>query len=50
MMDGQAAVVYRNRTPEEIRDISISRYNIETGEWSEPQIVQMTDGKSTDVL
>jgi hypothetical protein len=39
MMDGQAAVVYRNRTPEEIRDISISRYNIETGEWSEPQIV-----------
>jgi hypothetical protein len=39
MMDGQAAVVYRNRTTDEIRDISISRYSLETGEWSEPSVV-----------
>lgn len=39
MMDGQAAVVYRNRTEEEIRDISISFYNLETGEWSDPKPV-----------
>lgn len=39
MMDGQAAVVYRNRTEEEIRDISISFYNLETGEWSDSKPV-----------
>ena len=39
MMDGKAAVVYRNRTDEEIRDISISFYDLETGEWSDPKSV-----------
>lgn len=39
MMDGKAAVVYRNRTEEEIRDISISIYDLETGEWSAPKPV-----------
>src|SRR6056297_1575590 len=39
MMDGEVAVVYRNRTTEEIRDIYISRYNLETGEWTEPKAV-----------
>jgi hypothetical protein len=39
MLDGEVAVVYRNRTSEEIRDIYISRYNLETGEWSEPEAV-----------
>ncbi len=36
--DGFAAV-YRGRTTDEIRDILISRYNTETGEWSEPVTV-----------
>lgn len=39
MMDGRAAVVYRNRTEDEIRDIYISFYNLETGEWSDPKPV-----------
>ncbi len=39
MMDGEAAIVYRNRTTEEIRDIYISRYNLESGEWSQPEAV-----------
>ncbi|MDZ7758197.1 hypothetical protein [Rhodohalobacter sp.] len=36
--DGYLAV-YRNRTEDEIRDIYISRYTLETGEWSEPKAV-----------
>ena len=36
--DGFLAV-YRNRTEDEIRDIYISRYTLETGEWSEPKAV-----------
>lgn len=36
--DGYLAV-YRNRTEEEIRDIYITRYSLETGEWSEPKAV-----------
>ena len=39
MMDGEAAVVYRNRSSDEIRDISISHYDLESGEWSEPAMV-----------
>lgn len=39
MLDGEVAVVYRNRTTEEIRDIYISRYNLERGDWSEPEAV-----------
>jgi len=39
MMDGEAVVVYRNRTEEEIRDIYISRYNLENGDWSQPKAV-----------
>ncbi|WP_069129952.1 sialidase family protein [Rhodohalobacter halophilus] len=31
--------VYRDRTEDEIRDIYISRYNLETGEWGEPMAV-----------
>ena len=36
--DGFLAV-YRNRTEDEIRDIYIARYSLETGEWSEPRAV-----------
>lgn len=36
--DGFIAV-YRNRTDDEIRDIYISKYSLETGEWSEPRAV-----------
>jgi hypothetical protein len=36
--DGFLAV-YRNRTENEIRNIYISRYTLETGEWSEPKAV-----------
>lgn len=39
MMDGKAAVVYRNRTENEVRDIYISLYDLETGEWSDPAAV-----------
>lgn len=38
-VDGGALAVYRNRTENEIRDIAISRYDLETGSWSEPRIV-----------
>lgn len=31
--------VYRGRTTDEVRDILISRYDLETGEWSEPRKV-----------
>lgn len=34
-----ALAVYRNRTEDEIRDIAISRYDLETGNWNEPKIV-----------
>lgn len=37
--EGGALAVYRNRTENEIRDIAISRYGLETGSWSEPTIV-----------
>lgn len=37
--DGRALAVYRNRTEDEIRDISIVSYDIEAGEWSEPRVV-----------
>jgi len=37
--NGQALAVYRDRTEDEIRDISIARYNLESGEWSTPQPV-----------
>jgi len=36
MADGHALAVYRDRTEDEIRDISIARYNLESGEWSAP--------------
>lgn len=39
MMGDRAAVVYRNRTEDEIRDIFISFYDLETGEWSDPKPV-----------
>lgn len=38
-VDGGAVAVYRNRTEGEVRDISIARYNFETGDWSEPNTV-----------
>ncbi|TVQ00622.1 MAG: hypothetical protein EA359_15505 [Balneolaceae bacterium] len=38
-VEGGYLAVYRGRTDDEIRDILISRYNIETGEWSEPVFV-----------
>jgi hypothetical protein len=38
-VDGGAVAVYRDRLEGEIRDISLSRYDLETGEWSEPVIV-----------
>ena len=38
-VDDGFLVVYRNRTEEEVRDISIAKYSNETGEWSEPQPV-----------
>jgi hypothetical protein len=38
-VEGGFLAVYRGRTDDEIRDILISRYNIETGEWSEPAFV-----------
>ncbi|MEX0769914.1 MAG: hypothetical protein WD035_04220 [Balneolaceae bacterium] len=34
-----ALAVYRNRSEGEVRDIAISRYDFETGQWSDPQIV-----------
>ena len=40
--DGFIAV-YRNRTENEIRDIYISKYTLETGEWSEPRAVWNDD-------
>lgn len=36
---GGAVAVYRNRTEGEVRDIAIARYDLATGQWSEPQIV-----------
>ncbi|MEX2462754.1 MAG: sialidase family protein [Balneolaceae bacterium] len=33
---GDYLVVYRDRTEEEIRDINISRYSTDSGDWSEP--------------
>jgi hypothetical protein len=36
--DGFLAV-YRNRTEGEVRDIYISQYSLDTGEWSEPKAV-----------
>ena len=39
MIDGKAAVVYRDRTENEIRDISIAHYDTTTGEWTEPENV-----------
>lgn len=38
-VDGGFLVVYRDRTEEEIRDISIARYDLATGEWTEPRPV-----------
>lgn len=37
--DNGFLAVYRNRTDEEIRDIYISRYDLENGEWSKPMAV-----------
>jgi len=37
--EGGALAVYRNRTENEIRDIAISRYDLETCSWSKPIIV-----------
>lgn len=36
-VDDGFIAVYRDRTEDEIRDISIARYNLEEGEWSEPE-------------
>lgn len=38
-VDGGYLAVYRGRTTDEVRDILISRYDLETGEWSEPRPV-----------
>ncbi len=38
-VDGGAIVVYRDRTEGEIRDISLSFYDFETTEWSDPVTV-----------
>ncbi len=38
-IDGGYLAVYRGRTEDEIRDILISHYDAETGEWSEPAFV-----------
>ena len=38
-VDDGFIVVYRDRSEEEVRDISIARYSSETGEWSEPQTI-----------
>jgi hypothetical protein len=38
-VDGGFLAVYRDRTEDEIRDISIARYDTGTGEWSEPRPV-----------
>jgi len=38
-VEGGFLAVYRDRTEEEIRDISIVRYDLATGEWSEPRPV-----------
>jgi hypothetical protein len=37
--NGRALAVYRDRTEDEIRDISIAAYDLETGEWSAPRPV-----------
>lgn len=36
LTDGGALAVYRDRTEEEIRDISIVHYDLDSGEWSAP--------------
>lgn len=36
MTNGRALAVYRDRTEDEIRDISIVRYDLETSGWSDP--------------
>jgi len=38
-VDDGFIAVYRNRTDDEIRDIYITKYSLETGEWSEPRAV-----------
>lgn len=38
-INGDYLAVYRGRSGDEIRDIKISRYTTETGEWSEPFLV-----------
>jgi hypothetical protein len=38
-VDGGAIAVYRDRHEGEIRDISVARYDFESGEWSEPVTV-----------
>lgn len=37
--ENEALAVFRNRTEDEIRDISIVSYDTESGEWSEPRTV-----------
>ena len=39
LTDDKAMAVFRNRTEDEIRDISISHYDLEEGEWSDPSPV-----------
>jgi len=38
-VDGGAVAVYRNRTEDEVRDISLVRYDSHSGSWSEPVTV-----------
>lgn len=38
-VDGGFLAVYRDRTEDETRDISLVRYDLETGEWSDPVTV-----------
>ena len=38
-VEGGAVAVYRDRTADEVRDISLVRYDSETGRWSEPVTV-----------
>lgn len=36
LINGKAVAVYRDRTEDEIRDISIVSYDLESGEWTDP--------------
>lgn len=39
LIEGGAIAAYRNRTENEVRDIAISRYDLSSGNWSEPTVI-----------